>query len=149
MQSVHSSTERKAVFEVEGLEKEITIDPGYRKGKKRRVKLVRKVSFTVYPGETLGIVGESGSGKTTLLRALSMISKPTQGRVKLQDETIFEKTKVRGKMHGKIQMVFQDPESSLNPTMEVKAIVAEPLMPLKLGKAEVEERVREIGRAHV
>jgi oligopeptide/dipeptide ABC transporter ATP-binding protein len=106
------------------------------------VKLVRKVSFTVYPGETLGIVGESGSGKTTLLRALSMISKPTQGRVKLQDETVFEKKKARGEMKGRIQMVFQDPDSSLNPTMMVKDIVAEPLMPRKLRKSEVEHQVR-------
>jgi oligopeptide/dipeptide ABC transporter ATP-binding protein len=130
------------VLEVVDLEKEITIDPGYRKGKKRRVKLIRKVSFKVYEGETLGIVGESGSGKTTLLRALSMISRPSKGKVKLQDETIFENAKPRGSINGRMQMVFQDPDSSLNPTMKVKDIVAEPLTPLKLSKRDEEERVR-------
>ena len=141
-QGALSTTEGKAVLEVQDLDKEVTVNPGYRKGKKKRVKLVQKVSFKVYPGETLGIVGESGSGKTTLLRAISMISRPTQGKVKLQDRTIFESRKIREKMGGRIQMVFQDPDSSLNPTMAVKDIVAEPLMPLKLDRKNAEERVR-------
>jgi len=118
------------------------IKPGYGRGKKKRVKLIQKVSFKVYSGETLGIVGESGSGKTTLLRAISMISGPTQGRVKLQDETIFENTKTQERINGRIQMIFQDPDSSLNPTMAVKDIVAEPLMPRKLDKRGAEESVR-------
>lgn len=142
MQGALSTTERKAVLEVNDLEKEIMIKPGYGKGKKKRVKLIQKVSFKVFSGETLGIVGESGSGKTTLLRAISMISRPTQGRVKLQDETIFENTKVRQRINGRIQMIFQDPDSSLNPAMVVKDIVAEPLMPLKVDRKKSEELVR-------
>jgi len=118
------------------------IKPGYGKGKKKRVKLIQKVSFKVFSGETLGIVGESGSGKTTLLRAISMISRPTQGRVKLQDETIFENTKLHQRINGRIQMIFQDPDSSLNPAMVVKDIVAEPLMPLKVDRKKSEELVR-------
>jgi len=142
LQGALSTTERKAVLEVNDLEKEIMIKPGYGKGKKKRVKLIQKVSFKVFSGETLGIVGESGSGKTTLLRAISMISRPTQGRVKLQDETIFENTKVRQRINGRIQMIFQDPDSSLNPAMVVKDIVAEPLMPLKVDRKKSEELVR-------
>jgi oligopeptide/dipeptide ABC transporter ATP-binding protein len=114
---------------------------GYGRGKKKHVRIIQKVSFKAYSGETVGIVGESGSGKTTLLRALSMISKPTGGKIRLQGDTIFENHKVRGSIRGRIQMVFQDPDSSLNPTMKVKDIVAEPLIPVKLDKEVVAEMV--------
>jgi oligopeptide/dipeptide ABC transporter ATP-binding protein len=108
---------------------------------KRAVNLIEKVSFTVRPGETYGIVGESGSGKTTLLRAISLISKPTSGTIRLAGESIFEPGKPVKSLKGRVQMVFQDPESSLNPNMKVSQIVAESLETLGLSKFEAHERV--------
>jgi oligopeptide/dipeptide ABC transporter ATP-binding protein len=108
---------------------------------KKAVNLIENVSFSVRPGETYGIVGESGSGKTTLLRAISLISKPTSGTIKLGGQSIFESGKQVNSLKGMVQMVFQDPESSLNPTMMVSQIVAESLLTLKLPKSEVYERV--------
>jgi peptide/nickel transport system ATP-binding protein len=105
------------------------------------VNLIENVTFSVKPGETYGIVGESGSGKTTLLRAISLISKPTSGTIRLGGESIFETGKPMKGLRGRVQMVFQDPESSLNPTMKVSEVVSESLLTLKLSKSEVEERV--------
>lgn len=108
---------------------------------KRTVSLIENVTFSVKAGETYGIVGESGSGKTTLLRAVSLISRPTSGRIRLGGEVIFDSGKPVGGLRGRVQMVFQDPESSLNPTMKVAQIVAESLQTLNLPKPEVQERI--------
>ena len=111
-------------------------------GGKKTISPVKEVSFVVYEGETLGIVGESGSGKTTLFRALALITKPSAGRILLENEIVFDThvSKLE-KLMGKVQMVFQDPDSSLNPTMKVKDAVGEPLTPLKLSRDKVNERV--------
>jgi len=107
----------------------------------RKVRIVKNVSFNLTRGETLGIVGESGSGKTTLLKALAMISPPTEGKITLDGQVVFEKGKRTSSLKSKVQMIFQDPDSSLNPTMKVKDIIAEPLRPLKYGKALMVEKV--------
>lgn len=139
MQSASSTTE--SVLSVEGLSKEVEIKAGSELKGSRKVLIVRDVSFTLSRGETLGIVGESGSGKTTLLKSLAMISPPTGGRIVLDGNVIFDRGKRSGSLKGKIQMIFQDPDSSLNPTMKVKDIVAEPLLPLKLDKRVTNEKV--------
>lgn len=156
MSSAYSTTEptparEQALLEVEGLSKQVRISTstggsslfgsGGSRGKKA-VNLIEKVTFSVRPGETYGIVGESGSGKTTLLRAISLISKPTTGTIRLGGETIFGKGRPAKSLRGRVQMVFQDPESSLNPTMKVEQIVAESLEALKLPRPEIYERVR-------
>ncbi len=79
----------------------------------RRTVALDAVSLTVHSGERLGIVGGSGSGKTTLLKILAGLDKPTSGTVRVEGGT---------------QMVFQDPQSSLNPRMKIMDIVAEPLI---------------------
>lgn len=155
MSSAYSTTEptaagEKALLEVRGLSKQVRVSApsggssffgsGASRGKKA-VNLIENVTFSVRPGETYGIVGESGSGKTTLLRAISLISKPTSGTIRLSGESIFEKGKPVKSLRGRVQMVFQDPESSLNPTMKVEQIVAESLGTLGLPKSEVYERV--------
>ncbi len=93
------------------------------------VHAVRDVSFTVEPGETLGIVGESGCGKSTLGRTLLRLIEPSAGSARLEGQDLFA---LRGaalkKARRGMQMIFQDPFASLNPRMRVGEIVAEPLL---------------------
>jgi peptide/nickel transport system ATP-binding protein len=95
---------------------------------RRRVHAVSDVSLDVAAGETLGLVGESGCGKSTTGRAIAMVHAPTSGHVRLdgRDLTVIDKDELR-KVRTKIQLVFQDPISSLNPRRKVRDVVAEPL----------------------
>jgi peptide/nickel transport system ATP-binding protein len=92
------------------------------------VKAVDDVSLGLDEGETLGLVGESGSGKSTLARAVARLYKPTAGKVLLRgaDLAALEGEKLR-QARRQIQMIFQDPYSSLNPRMTVQQIISEPL----------------------
>jgi len=107
-------------------------------GKNEILKAVDDVSFAIKPGETLGLVGESGCGKTTVGRTLLHLYKPTDGIVKFEGEEITEKN-IR-QYRKKMQMVFQDPYSSLNPRMTVEQIIAEPLDVHKLYQSKEERR---------
>ena len=89
------------------------------------LKAVDGVTFTVNRGETLGLVGESGCGKSTVGRSILQLYKPTGGRVLLDGEEVTSQN-IRH-MRKKMQMVFQDPYSSLNPRMTVEDIIGEPL----------------------
>ena len=97
-----------------------------------QIRAVDDVNLTVYRGETLGVVGESGCGKTTLGRTIVRLLEPTAGRVlfrvsdRLQDLAECSPHELR-KVRRSLQMVFQDPYSSLNPRMTVKEVVGEPL----------------------
>lgn len=91
---------------------------------------VKKVSFELYEGETFGLVGESGSGKSTLANIIIGIHPPTSGNIYLKDQAFWEKNKYGFKTAGKIQIVFQDPQSSLDPRMTIGQIITEPLIPL-------------------
>lgn len=110
------------------------------------VKAVDGVSFSIKPGETLGLVGESGCGKSTTGRAILQLYRPTAGKVVFEGQDL---TKLRGedlrKMRRSVQMIFQDPYASLNPRMTVGDIIAEPIRVHRLreGKA-VRERVEEL-----
>ena len=99
--------------------------------KKMTLKAVDDVSFAIKPGETLGLVGESGCGKTTVGRTLLRLYQPTAGRIEFDGNVIFDsenKIDVNMKPYRKqMQMVFQDPYSSLNPRMTVEDIIGEPL----------------------
>lgn len=108
------------------------------------LKAVDGVSFSIEKGETLGLVGESGCGKTTVGRALLYLEKPTDGQIYYDGKLITEKNI---KHHRKdMQIVFQDPYSSLNPRMTVADIVGEPLDIHKLysNKAERQEKIEEL-----
>ncbi len=117
---------------------------------KRQIGLVRAtddVSFDLYPGETLGLVGESGSGKTTTGRAILRAIRPTSGSVRFHfpDGTVDAATLSEHELkplRTRMQMIFQDPFSSLNPRMTVKDIVAEPLVIHRLARGgELDDRV--------
>ena len=98
------------------------------------VQAVSDVSFTVRRGETFGLVGESGCGKTTIGRLVVALERPTKGGVRYESLNV---TKLRGRAlrRGRrdLQMIFQDPYSSLDPRMRVKTIVREPLVVQKIG----------------
>ncbi|NLC74492.1 MAG: ATP-binding cassette domain-containing protein [Clostridiales bacterium] len=93
--------------------------------KSKPLKAVDGVSFDINRGETLGLVGESGCGKTTVGRALLHLYKPTGGTFKFDGQLVTDKN--IGSMRRQMQMVFQDPYSSLNPRMTVEDIIGEPL----------------------
>jgi oligopeptide transport system ATP-binding protein len=110
------------------------------------IRAVAGVSFSVLPGQTLGLVGESGCGKSTLGRTLMRLEEPTGGRVWFDGRDLAH---ARGaelqQIRRDIQMVFQDPYSSLNPRMTVGEIVREPILVHGIGsKAEQVERVRSL-----
>lgn len=102
------------------------------------LKAVDGVSFAIKPGETLGLVGESGCGKTTVGRSMLRLYKPTGGEVLFDGKKVDEKS--IHEMRKEMQMVFQDPYSSLNPRMTVEDIIGEPLDVHKLYSSKEERR---------
>ena len=141
----------KNLLEVSHLKQYFPIRTGF--NKTTMLKAVDDISFTIKPGETLGLVGESGCGKTTVGRTLLQLYKPTAGRIVFDGNVLFDSGEVYDEEghpkldskgnpvidHKKVthvdmlpyrkqmQMVFQDPYSSLNPRMTVEEIIAEPL----------------------
>jgi ABC-type oligopeptide transport system ATPase subunit len=110
------------------------------------VRAVDRVSFSVEQGETFGLVGESGSGKTTTGRCILRLIEPSSGEVRFKGEDVlsFSRARMR-RARREMQIVFQDPYSSLNPRMRVGDIVEEPLIIHKTGsKAERRARVAEL-----
>ena len=93
------------------------------------IKALDNVSFEVFEGESFGLVGESGSGKSTIAKIISSLINPSSGEIYFDNISLFDpKNKViKNKLRGQIQMVFQDPYSSLNPRFKVKNIIAEPI----------------------
>jgi peptide/nickel transport system ATP-binding protein len=110
------------------------------------VRAVDDVSFSIDEGETFGLVGESGSGKTTSGRCILRLVEPTSGEVRFRGEDVLSFSGARLRQARRdMQIVFQDPYSSLNPRMRVGAIVEEPLVIHRIGsKAERRAQVEEL-----
>lgn len=115
-------------------------------GRNKVVKAVSGVSFDLVRGETLAVVGESGCGKSTLGKAILQLPRPTSGKVEFLSKDL---TKLKGDelrdMRPAMQMIFQDPISSLDPRLPVSEVIAEPLRVWKKGnKVEIDAKVDEL-----
>ncbi len=129
-------SETKNLVEVKDLKMHFPVKTGW--NKTIPLKAVDGVSFDIKPGETLGLVGESGCGKTTVGRTLLHLYKPTSGEFWYNGELVTEKNMPH--LRKEMQMVFQDPYSSLNPRMTVEDIIGEPLDVHKLYTSKGERR---------
>jgi oligopeptide transport system ATP-binding protein len=118
----------EVLLEVQNLMKHFPVGGGMFGQRRGVVRAVDDVSFTIRRGETLGLVGESGCGKTTTGRCILMLERPTSGRILFEgrDLTTLDDAGLRS-VRRRIQVIFQDPYSSLNPRMTVGQIIAEPL----------------------
>jgi ABC-type glutathione transport system ATPase component len=111
--------------------------------RKQPFRVLHGVSLSIAPGETLGLVGESGSGKTTLGRAVLGLAPVTSGAIRYQGKTVSGLGKRERRALSKdIQVVFQDPYTSLNPAMTVMDILSEPLLVTGVSRADAERRVQ-------
>jgi len=138
----------RILLRVEGLKKYFPITHGLLRRHVGDVRAVDGVTFDVYRGETLGLVGESGSGKTTIGRTILRLYPPTAGRVLFDGVDLQTlKGKALRRVRRRMQMIFQDPYASLNPRMNVGAIVGAPLAIHGVARGrEREERVAELLR---
>ncbi|MGW4200616.1 ATP-binding cassette domain-containing protein [Streptomyces sp. NPDC004726] len=124
------------LLEVEGLEVEFR-----RRG--TAFKALNDISFTIERGKTMGLVGESGSGKTTIGRAILGLVSPSSGRISFEGKDITRLSRARRRpLSRDIQVVFQDPYTSLNPALTIEQILAEPLRVQGVSRAEASRRVR-------
>ena len=146
-----STQSAQPLLSVRKLSKHFTVSSGLR-GKASTVRAVEDISFDLYPGETLGLVGESGCGKTTVGRLILRLEDPTAGEIHFEgtDMAIASASELKA-IRRKVQVIFQDPYSSLNPRMTVGQIVGEPLHVFRLargrkeGLARVAELLQQVG----
>jgi oligopeptide transport system ATP-binding protein len=139
-------SDRKPILQVEHLKKYYPIQKGLFQRQQQFVKAVDDISFEIYAGETLGLVGESGCGKTTTSRAILQLDPPTSGSVKLDGHDLVQlKSEELRMIRKEMQIVFQNPYSSLNPRMMIGKALTEPMNVhgIATGK-EAEERACEL-----
>lgn len=134
------------LVKTENVKKHFKVENGIFSDKKKVVHAVDGVNMEIITGETLALVGESGCGKSTLGRLIIRLIEPTSGSVYFEGQDI---SKLNGssirKKRREMQIVFQDPYASLNPRMNVKDIISEPLLTHKIvGKKDIEGKVAEL-----
>ncbi|MFW5889218.1 MAG: ABC transporter ATP-binding protein [Bacillota bacterium] len=136
----------KPIVKIENLSVDFPVKGGIPFITKKTIQAVTDVSLEINPGETYGIVGESGCGKSTLANAMIGLVKPTAGKVLFKGQDLFALKRNKFKeVRRDMQMIFQDPFSSLNPRFSVYQIISEPML-IRGGhtKKEMEERVLEL-----
>jgi peptide/nickel transport system ATP-binding protein len=139
----------KPALQVKDLKTHFTVSGGIASwfGRSATVRAVDGVSFDIFPGETLGLVGESGCGKTTVGRSILRLEDPTSGQILFDGTDLIQASGAELKaMRRKVQVIFQDPFSSLNPRMTVGQIITEPMVVygLRATRAAARERTAEL-----
>lgn len=126
-----NEAERKPLVRVEHLKKYFTVK------NKAKLHAVDDLSFEIYPGETLGLVGESGCGKSTVGNVLMRLTEPTEGKMYFEGKSVFDAGgKERLELCKEMQIIFQDPYSSLNPRKTVRSILMEAYKIHHMGSGE-------------
>ena len=133
------------LLKVDALEKKYPLKKPLIRKVKDFVYAVNNVSIDVYPGETLGLVGESGCGKTTLGRSILRLVEPDKGQIYFEDSSLLQlKQKSMKKKRQQLNIVFQDPYSSLNPRLSVGHAIMEPMKVHQLYKSKKERKEKAI-----
>lgn len=136
---------RKPLLEARGLHKHFTMSGTMGFGVRGVVKAVNGIDLRMWPGETLGVVGESGCGKTTLARLLLLLERPTEGSIFFRGRQVSIDQKDQTEYRRNVQVVFQDPFSSLSPRMRIRDIIAEPIRSAgERSRGETRDRVAEV-----
>lgn len=139
-----STTE--TILRTEDLKKYFPVRKGlnpFSRSEQRFVRAVDGVTLSVQKGKTAAIVGESGCGKTTLARTISLMTPPTGGKLYFEEKEITEAKTDRKQLYRNMQMVYQDPESSLDPRMKVGRSIGEPLSGLMKWKKDAVDKAVE------
>ncbi len=151
MTTTESRLSEERLLEVSDLEKHFPIKQGFLKREVGQILAVDGVNFHINEGETLGLVGESGCGKTTTARCILRAVDPTNGEIlfRTREDEVVDIAMLKGtelkKIRSDIQMIFQDPFSSLNPRMTLLDTIGEPLLLHNMGtKDDREQRVAEL-----
>jgi len=135
------------ILEVENLVKYFTLEKKFSNKNIQTIKAVNNVSFSLKKGETLGIVGESGCGKSTLSRCILRLIEPDEGNIKFNGKNILSlSNKEMRQLRKKIQIIFQDPYSTLNSKMTISKIISEPWAIFKdiIPKKDWEKKVNDL-----
>lgn len=136
------NNDQSVILRIDNLKRYFPIKRGVLQHVAGHIRAVDGVSLDIYKGETLGLVGESGCGKSTLGRTIVRLYEPTEGEIYFEGTNLAELSGARLKeVRSRLQMIFQDPYSSLNPRLTIERTVGEPLLIHKVG-SNVERRER-------